>query len=112
MGAFIMYGITPGPTIFQTHPTEVWGLVASMYVGNVMLLVLNLPLVGILARILRVHLRFLVRLIHQHLLRIISQSSQLLLELFALRVRGDQKLQSQEPPGSANGNWTRPSTSA
>jgi putative tricarboxylic transport membrane protein len=54
MGAFIMYGITPGPTIFQTHPTEVWGLVASMYVGNVMLLVLNLPLVGILARILYV----------------------------------------------------------
>jgi putative tricarboxylic transport membrane protein len=52
MGAFIMYGLQPGPMLFNTHPDLVWGLVASMYVGNVMLLVLNLPLVGVLARIL------------------------------------------------------------
>ena len=52
MGAFIMYGIQPGPMLFQSHPDLVWGLIASMYVGNVMLLVLNLPLVGVLARIL------------------------------------------------------------
>ncbi len=54
MGAFIMYGIQPGPMLFQTHPDLVWGLIASMYLGNVMLLVLNLPLVGVLARILYV----------------------------------------------------------
>ncbi len=54
MGAFIMYGIQPGPLLFQNQPDLVWGLIASMYVGNVMLLVLNLPLVGLLARILYV----------------------------------------------------------
>jgi putative tricarboxylic transport membrane protein len=52
MGAFIMYGIQPGPMLFQSQPDLVWGLIASMYVGNLMLLVLNLPLVGLLARIL------------------------------------------------------------
>jgi putative tricarboxylic transport membrane protein len=54
MGAFIMYGIQPGPMLFTTHPDLVWGLIASMYIGNAMLLVLNLPLVGVLARILYV----------------------------------------------------------
>jgi putative tricarboxylic transport membrane protein len=54
MGAFIMYGIQPGPMLFNTHPDLVWGLIASMYIGNAMLLVLNLPLVGVLARILYV----------------------------------------------------------
>jgi putative tricarboxylic transport membrane protein len=54
MGAFIMYGIQPGPMLFETHPDLVWGLIASMYLGNMMLLVLNLPLVGVLARILYV----------------------------------------------------------
>ncbi len=54
MGAFIMYGIQPGPMLFTTHPDLVWGLIASMYIGNLMLLVLNLPLVGLFARILYV----------------------------------------------------------
>jgi putative tricarboxylic transport membrane protein len=54
MGAFIMNGIQPGPMLFQTQPDIAWGLIASMYVGNVMLLVLNLPLVGVFARILYV----------------------------------------------------------
>ena len=54
MGAFITYGIQPGPLLFQTQPDLVWGLIASMYVGNLMLLVLNLPLVGLFARILYV----------------------------------------------------------
>jgi putative tricarboxylic transport membrane protein len=52
MGAFIMYGIQPGPMLFTTNPDLVWGLIASMYIGNIMLLVLNLPLVGLFARIL------------------------------------------------------------
>jgi putative tricarboxylic transport membrane protein len=54
MGAFIMYGMQPGPMLFHTQPDLVWGLIASMYIGNIMLLVLNLPLVGILSRILYV----------------------------------------------------------
>lgn len=63
MGAFIMYGIQPGPMLFQSHPDLVWGLIASMYVGNVLLLVLNLPLVGLFARILYVPPGILLALI-------------------------------------------------
>ncbi len=52
LGAFIMYGIQPGPTLFQNRPDLVWGLVDSMYIGNIMLLVLNLPLIGLFVRML------------------------------------------------------------
>ncbi|MGV3652739.1 MAG: tripartite tricarboxylate transporter permease [Noviherbaspirillum sp.] len=52
LGAFIMYGIQPGPLLFDTRPDLVWGLIDSMYIGNLMLLVLNLPLVGVFVRIL------------------------------------------------------------
>jgi multiple sugar transport system permease protein len=47
-----MYGIQPGPLLFQNRPDLVWGLIDSMYVGNVMLLILNLPLIGIFVRLL------------------------------------------------------------
>ena len=52
LGAFIMYGIQPGPMLFKDHPDLVWGLVDSMYIGNVMLLILNLPLIGLFVRLL------------------------------------------------------------
>jgi putative tricarboxylic transport membrane protein len=52
LGAFIMYGIQPGPLLFQNRPDLVWGLVDSMYVGNIMCLILNLPLIGIFVRLL------------------------------------------------------------
>ena len=52
LGAFIMYGIQPGPLLFEKRPDLVWGLVNSMYIGNVMLLVLNLPLIGLFVRLL------------------------------------------------------------
>lgn len=52
LGAFIMYGIQPGPMLFQDRPDLVWGLVDSMYIGNIMLLILNLPLVGLFVRLL------------------------------------------------------------
>ena len=51
LGAFIMFGIRPGPLLFRDHPAVVWGLIASMYLGNIILLILNLPLVGVFARI-------------------------------------------------------------
>ena len=54
LGAFIMYGIQPGPQLFKEHPNVVWGLIDSMYVGNVMLLILNLPLIGLFVRLLYV----------------------------------------------------------
>ena len=46
--------ITPGPLLFQNHPDVVWGLIAALFISNVMLLVLNLPLIGIFAKLLMV----------------------------------------------------------
>jgi len=63
MGAFIMYGIQPGPLLFQNQPALVWGLIDSMYIGNVMLLLLNLPLVGLFVRVLYIPTGMLLPLI-------------------------------------------------
>ena len=52
--ALLIKGITPGPFLIVEHPEVFWGVIASMYIGNVMLLVLNLPLVGLWAQLLRV----------------------------------------------------------
>jgi putative tricarboxylic transport membrane protein len=54
LGAFQNYGIQPGPLLFQEQPALVWGLIASMYIGNVILLILNLPLIGIWVRVLSI----------------------------------------------------------
>jgi putative tricarboxylic transport membrane protein len=53
LAALVLWGLKPGPLMIQDNPALFWGLVASMYVGNVMLLILNLPLVPLLAQILR-----------------------------------------------------------
>jgi putative tricarboxylic transport membrane protein len=53
LGAFILYGLRPGPLLLTDHPDVFWGLIASMYIGNVMLLVLNLPGAPIFASLLR-----------------------------------------------------------
>ena len=53
LGALLGMNITPGPLLIQRHPDVFWGLVASMYVGNVLLLLLNLPLVRVFAAVLR-----------------------------------------------------------
>jgi len=63
LGALTMYGMQPGPLLVSTHPDVFWGLVASMYVGNVMLLVLNLPLAPVFASILRVPYSVLIPII-------------------------------------------------
>lgn len=54
MGAFIVNGITPGPFLFTERPELVWTVIASFFVGNVILLVLNLPLVGLWAKLLKI----------------------------------------------------------
>ncbi len=59
LGALTMQGIQPGPQVMTTKPELFWGLVASMFVGNVLLLVLNLPLVGVWARLTQVPYRWL-----------------------------------------------------
>ena len=58
-GAMMMHGIQPGPQVIESRPELFWGLIASMLVGNVLLVVINLPLIGIWVRLLRVPYRLL-----------------------------------------------------
>jgi putative tricarboxylic transport membrane protein len=59
LGALVIQGIQPGPLFITQRPDLFWGIVASMYVGNVFLLLLNLPLVGLWAQLLRIPYRVL-----------------------------------------------------
>jgi len=60
LGALLGLGITPGPLLIEEEPDLFWGLAASMYIGNVLLLVLNLPLVGLFVRVLSLPRWFLI----------------------------------------------------
>ncbi|GFZ97086.1 hypothetical protein GCM10008018_49330 [Paenibacillus marchantiophytorum] len=53
-GTLLLNGVTPGPQLISDHPDLFWGVVSSMYIGNVMLLILNLPFVGLFIQLLRV----------------------------------------------------------
>jgi putative tricarboxylic transport membrane protein len=53
-GALLLHNITPGPNLIDENPDVFWGVIASMYIGNVLLLVLNLPLIGLFTRLLKV----------------------------------------------------------
>jgi putative tricarboxylic transport membrane protein len=59
IGAMILHGIAPGPRIMESQPQLFWGMVASMWVGNLMLLIINLPLIGLWVRLLKVPYRLL-----------------------------------------------------
>ena len=63
MGALIMYNIQPGPLLFDEHPQVAWGLIASMFIGNLMLLALNMPLVRIFAKIIETPKKYLLPII-------------------------------------------------
>jgi putative tricarboxylic transport membrane protein len=63
LGALLLFNVTPGPMMFEQRPEIAWGLIASMYIGNVALLVLNLPLVGLFARLLTIPHAYLIPLI-------------------------------------------------
>ena len=63
LAALMVHGITPGPMFIKEQPVVFWGLIASMYVGNVVLLVLNLPLVGVFVNFLRIPYRILYPMI-------------------------------------------------
>ncbi len=62
-GAFLIHGITPGPLMLQESPDIFWGIIASMYIGNIMLLVLNLPLIPLWVQVLRIPGKILYPLI-------------------------------------------------
>jgi len=63
LGALLMFNITPGPLLFEQQPEIAWGLIASMFVGNIALLVMNLPLIGMFVRLLSIKQSYLVPII-------------------------------------------------
>jgi putative tricarboxylic transport membrane protein len=63
LGALIIHGVAPGPNLISHHPQIFWGVIASMYLGNIMLLLLNLPLIGIWVKVLKIPYRILMPLI-------------------------------------------------
>ncbi|USK34315.1 tripartite tricarboxylate transporter permease [Bacillus sp. F19] len=63
MGALMMYNIQPGPLLFEDHPQVAWGLIASMFIGNIMLLALNMPLVKVFAKIIQTPKKYLIPII-------------------------------------------------
>ena len=63
MAALLIHGVPPGPMLVNEHPQVFWGFIASMYVGNLMLLALNLPLVGVFVTVLRIPYGYLYPLI-------------------------------------------------
>jgi putative tricarboxylic transport membrane protein len=60
LGALILHGVTPGPLLLTKHPDIFWGVIASMYIGNIMLLVLNLPLIGLWVQLLKIPYPFMM----------------------------------------------------
>ncbi|QCR19784.1 tripartite tricarboxylate transporter permease [Agrococcus sp. SGAir0287] len=63
LGAFTIFGLQPGPLLFETQPALVWGLLVSFFIGNVLLLVLNLPLAPVFAQMLRIPYAYLYPII-------------------------------------------------
>jgi len=63
LGALIIHGVTPGPLLLSQHPEIFWGLIASMYLGNVLLVILNVPLIGMWVQVLKVPYPILMPLI-------------------------------------------------
>ncbi|MBP2634663.1 MAG: transporter [Firmicutes bacterium] len=62
-GAFIMHGLTPGPALFQNNPQFVWAVIASMFIGNFMLLIMNLPMAGMWGKVAMIPPKILYPLI-------------------------------------------------
>jgi putative tricarboxylic transport membrane protein len=63
VGALMIHGVTPGPMLMIQHPDIFWGVIASMYIGNVMLVILNLPLIGIWVQVLKIPAKTLLPII-------------------------------------------------
>jgi putative tricarboxylic transport membrane protein len=63
LGAFMIHGVQPGPLLMKQNPGLFWGVISSMYIGNIMLLILNLPLIGIWVQVLKIPYRILFPII-------------------------------------------------
>jgi len=63
LAALLIHGIKPGPLLITQHPDLFWGVIASMYIGNMILLILNLPLIGLFVQILKIPYRLLAPIV-------------------------------------------------
>lgn len=63
LGAFLVMGIQPGPLLMTDHPTLFWAIIISMYIGNIFLLILNLPLIPYISKILMIPRPMLISLV-------------------------------------------------
>ena len=88
MGALIMYNVQPGPLLFSEHPKVAWGLIASMFIGNVMFLILNLPLVSLFAKIISTPAKYLLPIILSISIFGVLSTQNLMMDLWILLVCG------------------------
>ena len=88
LGAFIIHGLQPGPLMMVQQPDMFWGIVASMYIGNVMLLVLNMPLIGMWVQVLKLPYRILFPLILMFCLVGVFASGNAVFDVFVMVLFG------------------------
>ena len=88
LGAFIMHGLQPGPLLMIQQPQLFWGIVASMYIGNITLLVLNMPLIGMWVQVLKVPYRILFPLILMFCIVGVFASGNAVFDVFVMVVFG------------------------
>jgi putative tricarboxylic transport membrane protein len=88
LGALLIHGVNPGPTLLVEHPALFWGVIASMYIGNFVLLLLNLPFVPLFANILRIPKQVLLPLVMVFCLTGMYSVNNFMLDLWAMLAFG------------------------
>jgi putative tricarboxylic transport membrane protein len=88
IGALMVHGVAAGPQLINAHPDVFWGFVASMYVGNLMLLALNLPLVGLFVSILRIPYAYLYPLIIMFCVIGVYEVSHSIVDVYIMLIMG------------------------
>lgn len=88
LGAFIIHGLQPGPLLMTQRPDIFWGIVASMYIGNIMLLVLNMPLIGMWVQVLKVPYKILFPLILMFCIVGVFSSGSAVFDVFVMTIFG------------------------
>jgi putative tricarboxylic transport membrane protein len=88
LGAFVIHGLQPGPLMMVQRPDLFWGIVASMYIGNVMLLVLNMPLIGMWVQVLKLPYRVLFPLILMFCIVGVFASGNAVFDVFVMVIFG------------------------
>src|SRR5919197_1902686 len=88
IAALMIHGVPPGPTLVNEHPNIFWGFVASMYVGNLMLLALNLPLVSIFVNVLRIPYAYLYPLVIMFCIIGVYEVSHSIIDVWIMLIMG------------------------